>query len=747
MNLVSMKALGLVAAAVVRLAPGPDLPVRLQAAVIDARPGETIELPAGKFEFADELVIRSDRLTVRGQGMDKTILSFAGQVNGAQGVLATGRALAFENFAIEDTPGDGLKLAGVDGASISGVRVEWTRGSRADNGSYGLYPVQSRGILIEDSVVRGASDAGIYVGQSEDIIVRRNLAERNVAGIEIENSHRADVYENTARGNTGGVLVFSLPNLPVRRSSHVRVFKNKILDNNLRNFAAPGNIVGNVPAGTGMMVMAADDVEVFANEITGQELAPVAVVNYRITEIPVTDASYDPTPRRVSFHDNSVRRKSGFHFHPGSRLNVLLNGLFLAQGESVADELYDGIDAAGLKDDDRICFADASARVANLQLDRPRRWWLPFPGGPVLEDRSAFACVHPAVAVAVLPAPKPAAVAPSPLRGKAAEAICSAKSPGVNWSALAAADCPKLSQYRLSGGTPYDLTTPLFSDYATKDRVVYVPPGRKIKYTADGPFDFPVGSVISKAFGFGTPERVVETRLLVRRKHGWAGLPYIWRDDRAEAELSLGGGAARVDFENAMGHRIDTRYAIPNANQCASCHATASGEMRPIGPKARLLNKDYSYAGKPENQLAHWARSGLLAGAPEPSRAPRLPRWDDPKDGTLDRRARAYLEVNCAHCHNPDGLARNTGLFLDAAIADKTQLGICKPPVAAGMAAAGLRFDVVPGRPERSILLYRMKSTHPKIKMPQLSRSVVHEEGVALISAWIQSLAGSCARD
>lgn len=742
-----MKALGLVAAAVVRLAPGPDLPVRLQAAVIDARPGTIIELPAGKFDFADELVIRNDRLTLRGQGMDKTVLSFAHQANGAQGVLATGRALSFENLAIEDTPGDGLKLAGVDGAAVRGVRVEWTRGSFADNGSYGLYPVQSRGILIEDSVVKGASDAGIYVGQSEDIVVRRNRAERNVAGIEIENSHRADVYENLATGNTGGILVFSLPNLPVRRSSRVRVFKNTVVDNNLRNFAAPGNIVGNVPAGTGVMVMAADDVEVGSNRITGQELAPVAVVSYKITEIPILDPTYDPTPRRISFHDNEVARKRGFYLRPGSRLNVLLNGLFLAQGRRIADELYDGIDGESLKGDDRICFTDAGARPANLRLDRPRRWWLPFPGGPVEEDRAAFACSHPAVAAVVLPAPRPARARPMPLRGQAAKALCSAKGKGINWAALAAADCPELSQYRLAGGTPYDLTTPLFSDYATKDRAVFVPPGKKIKYDANGPFDFPVGSVISKTFGFGSPERIVETRLLVRRQDGWAGLPYVWRADRSRADLSLGGGSADVDFVNAAGHRVATRYAIPNANQCASCHADAAGTMRPIGPKARLLNKDYDYGGRAENQLAHWTRTGLLAGAPDPSGAPRLPRWDDPKDGSLDLRARAYLEVNCAHCHNPGGLARNTGLFLDAANANKTQLGLCKPPVAAGMAAAGLRFDVVPGHPEKSILLYRLTSTHPKIKMPQLARSVVHAEGAALVADWIRSLPGSCGRD
>jgi uncharacterized repeat protein (TIGR03806 family) len=207
----------------------------------------------------------------------------------------------------------------------------------------------------------------------------------------------------------------------------------------------------------------------------------------------------------------------------------------------------------------------------------------------------------------------------------------------------------------------------------------------------------------------------------------------------------LGGGSADVDFVNASGHRVATRYAIPNANQCASCHANAAGEMRPIGPKARLLNKDHDYAGKTENQLAHWTRAGLLAGAPE--NAPRLPRWDDPKDGTLDLRARTYLEVNCAHCHAADGLARNTGLFLEASNTVTTQLGICKPPVAAGMAAAGLRFDVVPGHPEKSILMYRMTSVHPKIKMPQLARSVVHEEGAALVADWIRSLSGDCGRD
>ncbi|MBI3555847.1 MAG: right-handed parallel beta-helix repeat-containing protein [Deltaproteobacteria bacterium] len=751
---------------VVRIAPGSDLPYRLQTAVILAHPNTIVELPEGRFDFLDELVIRTSHLTLRGQGMDKTILTFRKQFNGGQGVLAGGNAFTVEDLAIEDTPGDALKISGVNGATIRRVRVEWTRGPNPSNGSYGLYPVQSQNVLIEDCVVRGASDAGVYVGQSHNIIVRHNRAEYNVAGIEIENSQHADVYENVSTHNAAGILVFDLPDLLIKNGGHTRVFNNQIIENNTGNFAPKGNIVGIVPGGTGFMAMANRDIEVFGNEIRGHKLASIALTSYLVSELPINDKLYNPIPRRINIHDNHVEKMHGFHINFGSKIDFLINALFFLQGKRVADILYDGIGetyngAHGLPDDDRICLGNNVAakgkpsRFGNLQLANSH-WYLPFPGGPVLTKLAPHACQHAAIPAVALDEPLPVPVSLPDPAPEVIAALCSMPVvSGPNWAALAAVNCPQLSQYRLfsdatdptrdtRGGVEYDLTTPLFSDYSTKHRFIFTPPFTKAVYSADDAFDFPVGTVIAKTFGFGVPERVVETRLLVHRAEGWVGLPYVWRDNRADADLSLGGGLTDLAFNDGQ-HAVQTRYPIPSANQCITCHAAGSDGMQPIGPKARLLNRDHDFASGRSNQLTEWTRLGILDGAPaDPTKAPRLPVWNDPRDGTVAQRARAYLEVNCAHCHSMTGLARNTGLFLGADVTNETAMGICKPPIAAGIGAGNLLFDIVPGKPRKSIMVFRLNSVHAKVKMPQIGRSVIHTEGRDLVAQWIKGMKGGC---
>ena len=248
------------------------------------------------------------------------MLSFAHQTTGGQGLLVTANAFTIHDLAIEDPPGDGLKLLGGDGVTIQKVRVEWTHGPKDTNGAYGLYPVQCKNVLIEDSIVKGASDSGIYVGQSDRIIVRRNRAEQNVAGIEIENSSHADVYDNTATANTGGILVFNLPDLQVKNGSGTRVYNNQIFDNNTENFAPAGNIVGQVPTGTGIAMLAAHDVEVFGNTISNHASINVGVISY----LPIgatTDALYDQYPTAIYIHDNDL---SGVSDNPTGPLGALL---------------------------------------------------------------------------------------------------------------------------------------------------------------------------------------------------------------------------------------------------------------------------------------------------------------------------------------------------------------------------------------------------------------------------------------
>jgi uncharacterized repeat protein (TIGR03806 family) len=316
----------------------------------------------------------------------------------------------------------------------------------------------------------------------------------------------------------------------------------------------------------------------------------------------------------------------------------------------------------------------------------------------------------------------------------------------------------KLSQYGLfqgdaaaqrpaEGVIPYDLNSALFSDYAAKYRFVKLPPGTHATYSNDGVFDFPVGTVIAKTFVYphdardpSKGRRLIETRILKREPDGWVGLPYLWNEAQTDATLELAGGIVNVAWTHTAGQRRTNNYIIPNANQCKGCHK-AGDAVTPIGPKARHLNRDFAYPSGTENQLEHWGRVGALVGAPTPAAAPKLAVWDDPKTGSLEARARAWLEINCAHCHNPDGPARNSGLDLLASQTNPTAYGIFKPPVAAGRGSGGREFDIVPGHPDRSILVYRIDSTDAGIMMPELGKRLVHEEGLALIREWIASMA------
>ena len=296
------------------------------------------------------------------------------------------------------------------------------------------------------------------------------------------------------------------------------------------------------------------------------------------------------------------------------------------------------------------------------------------------------------------------------------------------------------------GVVPYDLISPLFSDYTEKHRFIWMPPGTSAQYHESEAFDFPVGTIIIKTFSFlhdirdpSKGERLIETRLLIRKENEWAGLPYRWNDDATEATLALAGGRTEAVWTHYDGEERRVNYIIPNFNQCKGCHRIGD-EMQPIGPKARHLNWDYDYAHGTENQLAYWTAVGYLEGAPAPEAAPRTAQWDDPHSGTLDERARAYLDINCMHCHNPKGPANTSGLDLSFDQTDPFKVGVWKPPIAAGRGSGGFRYDIVPGKPEESILLFRMESTEPGVMMPELPRLMVHDEGVALIREWIAEM-------
>jgi parallel beta-helix repeat protein len=314
-----------------------DFYKKVQEQLIRARPDAVIDLPEGRFQLDRSLSSTVDGITIRGKGPDKTILSFKGQTQGAEGLLVKGNRITIEDLAIEDTKGDAIKISGSDGVVIRRVRTEWTGGPKPSNGAYGLYPVQCKNVLIEDSVAIGASDAGIYVGQSEHVIIRRNKAMRNVAGIESENTKYADIYENITTENTGGILVVDLPDLPVQGGKSTRVFNNDVYSNNTDNFAPEGNIVATVPRGTGVMIMASDQVEVFNNRIRDNQAMNLTVVSYFVADKPIKDKNYDPYPESISIHDNTF---SGGGDAPSG---LLLRLLALKLGKPLPDILYDGI--------------------------------------------------------------------------------------------------------------------------------------------------------------------------------------------------------------------------------------------------------------------------------------------------------------------------------------------------------------------------------------------------------------------
>jgi parallel beta-helix repeat protein len=283
------------------LSPGPWSADELQLRLIEAKPGTVITLAAGRFEFTRGLSLDADRVTLRGAGPEATILSFAGQTEGGEGLLVTGDDVRLEGFAVEDTRGDGIKSKGADRIIYRNLRVAWTGGPQASNGAYGVYPVESKDILIDDVTVRGASDAGIHVGQSEQIIVRKSRVEYNVAGIEIENSSKADVFDNVVTNNTGGILVFNLPDRPIKDGRDIRVFDNQVFANNTPNFAPPGNIVASVPAGTGIMVMAGRGVHVFRNQLRMNQTVHLLIAAYFL---PINDPYFDPLPADISVRGN-----------------------------------------------------------------------------------------------------------------------------------------------------------------------------------------------------------------------------------------------------------------------------------------------------------------------------------------------------------------------------------------------------------------------------------------------------------
>jgi parallel beta-helix repeat protein len=348
----------------------------LQTQFILAEPGDTISIPEGHYQIQGTLSVEGkENLVIRGFGKDRSILSFLNQSEGAQGISITNsKNILLEGFTVQDSKGDAIKVQYTDGIIFRNIKAEWTGGPKETNGAYGLYPVQCENVLIEHSISIGASDAGIYVGQSNDIVVRYNEVYDNVAGIEIENSNNAEVYENYSHGNTGGILVFDLPDLIQKKGGNVHIFNNRIESNNLFNFAPKGNIVGKILPGTGIMILACSNVHIFGNTLTNNKSIGTGVVSYFMTEEALNDSLYNPYTADIHIYNNTFDRWPGF---PDLGYDI---GQLLAvkYGRNTPDIVYDG-----MQDPENpigLCIQNnEDARFTDLDIEHNfEEWYSPF---------------------------------------------------------------------------------------------------------------------------------------------------------------------------------------------------------------------------------------------------------------------------------------------------------------------------------------------------------------------------------
>ena len=370
---------------------------KIQTEMIMAENGTVINLDEGSFSITKSLSMDGKKnITIKGKGIDKTILSFKGQTSGAEGIRVTNcENIILEDMTVQDSKGDLIKTMHVNGMTFRRVKAEWTGKPSEKNGSYALYPVQCENVVIDSCIAIGASDAGIYVGQSKYVVVKNCTAYQNVAGIEIENSLYADVYDNIATGNTGGILVFDLPDLVQKKGGFVKVHNNMVKENNLSNFAPKGNIVAKVPKGTGVMILAVSNVDIYDNQIINNKTMGVGVISYYITENKIKDKKYDPYPNAISIHDNTFERK---------KRKVPMEGRFaqiyhfkLKFGRNVPHIVYDGVLNPKLVDKDGNLKAENAICVRNNKNESFANIDAEHDFKNISRDVSKYNCTLPAI--------------------------------------------------------------------------------------------------------------------------------------------------------------------------------------------------------------------------------------------------------------------------------------------------------------------------------------------------------------
>ena len=322
---------------------------------------------------------------------------------------------------------------------------------------------------------------------------------------------------------------------------------------------------------------------------------------------------------------------------------------------------------------------------------------------------------------------------------------------------IATDDPQKLSDYAFFKGElkdltpaervfPYVINTPLFSNYAEKARFIYLPKAKTMAFAQQGPFSFDNGAILIKNFFYHeiegdttSPRRIIETRLLIKEEEGWKPLNYIWNEQQTNADLNYIGKNVAVSWKDSHGEAKQVDYVVPNLNQCKNCHSS-DNNITPIGITAAQLNQRYTALQQEINQLDYFKQLGILTNFSTAVEHQPMPVWNDVLNASVEERAKAYLDANCAHCHSAQGSAKNSGLYLNYHQKDQRKRGVLKPPIAAGKGSGDFKYDIVPDHPEESIFIYRMRSNDPSIRMPEIGRSIVHEEGLALLTQYIKEL-------
>lgn len=694
--------------------PGSTAQYDLQAAFIAASPGQTVCLAAGTFDLDTELLLTTPGVTVRGIDREQTVLEFATQDLGANGLHVRADGVTLEDLTVRNTAGDGIRATDVAAIVFRNVAVIWDADESDDNGAYGLYPVGCTGVRIEGCLVKGARDAGIYVGQSSDILVADSEAWGNVAGIEVENSVDAEVRDNHAHDNTAGILIFNLPGLPIQGGARTRVHHNTIEDNNVPNFA-PGGVVSMVPSGIGVVVLATDDNEIHDNTITGNSSTGVILLAYLDFIFgEYDDPAFDAYTTGNWIHDNT------FADNGTDPQGLIKNVVQLPL--PMPDVIWAGCldPELPVPTESVQCLSDNDATFANMNFCNSF--------DEATEDVATVTCTRES-----LPAQDPPeGIDVSALPAVAEHSPCDALSGHGLFTGELADQAPA------EGVVAYDVTADLWSDHAAKDRFIRLPEGTTVGFSAEGGWEWPDGTVVVKTFSLPADlrepagaRRLLETRLLTKTATGWVPDVYLWNDAQTDAVWAPGGARVEVAYADLDGTDRTESYSVPNTEQCKTCHA-GEGAFSLLGPFTAQMNH--------HTQLADLAAGGLFTS--DPPASAELPALVDPFDAEapLADRARAYLHANCAHCHRSDGAAGASGLFLTWDETDDSRLGVCKQPAAAGAGNGGLEHDVVPGVPDESILVFRMSSTEPAIKMPELPNRLVDEAGVDLVTEWIAAM-------